>query len=124
MKVVANLSKKPCFLSETISFEGDNVCETSKNEASELKNPSIEWAFVINHQKARAMKKEKSLWSIMTKETGWSNLSIKQKLLVAWFSLSLCSVLIFAESLVLSAVSVVSLVFSAYFMKKRVKIED
>ena len=84
------------------------------------KSPSIEWKAESNnknHLKARAMKKE-TFWSIMTEETGWSNMTIKQKLLATWFSLSFCCVLIFAESLTLTAVSLVSLAISAHYLKK------
>lgn len=71
---------------------------------------------------ARAMKETKKLWSLWKESVQWDKKTMREKLLSAWFGISL--ILLGISGGWFIAVSFVNFVASAYYVSKYVQIDE
>ena len=73
---------------------------------------------------ARAMKETKKLYDLWARESQWEKMTIKQKLISVWFSLSFVVLGISGGSLLFTALAVANFAAAAYHVVKYVPMED
>lgn len=73
---------------------------------------------------ARAMKETKKLYDLWARETQWERMTIKQKLISVWFSLSLLVLCISGGNMLFLALAVANFAAAAYHIVKYVPMED
>lgn len=72
----------------------------------------------------RAMKETKKLYDLWARETQWERMTIKQKLISVWFSLSLLVLGISGGNMLFLALAVANFAAAAYHIVKYVPMED
>lgn len=70
------------------------------------------------------MKEIKKQWSIMIDEISWGKMSIKQKSITIWFSVSFVLLLVCSEGLLLAMIATTNFGIAAYSFVKNVPIEE
>lgn len=73
---------------------------------------------------ARAMKETKKLYDLWARETQWERMTIKQKLILVWFSLSFVVLGISGVSLMFMVLKVANFAAAAYNVIRYVPMED
>lgn len=73
---------------------------------------------------ARAMKETKKLYDLWARESQWEKMTIKQKLISVWFSLSFVVLGMCGESLLFAIIAVANFGAAAYHVVKYVPMED
>ena len=73
---------------------------------------------------ARAMKETKKLYDLLAMESKWEKMTIKQKLISVWFSMSFVVLVISGVNMLLLALAVVNFAAAAYHIFKYVPMED
>lgn len=73
---------------------------------------------------ARAMKETKSNKKIQKQEVLWKQMSVKQKIISVWFSMSPVLLALCAESIKLTMIAVANLAIAAYFVVKHVPLKE
>ena len=73
---------------------------------------------------ARAMKETKKLYDLWARESQWEKMTIKQKLISVWFSVSFVVLGISGGSLLFLALAVANFAAAAYHVVKYVPMED
>ena len=73
---------------------------------------------------ARAMKETKKLYDLWVRESQWEKMTIKQKLISVWFSLSFVVLGISGGSLMFMVLTAANLAAAAYHVVKYVQMED
>ena len=73
---------------------------------------------------ARAMKETKKLYDLWARESQWKKMTIKQKLISVWFSLSFVVLVISVGNMLFLALAVANFAAAAYHIVKFVPMED
>ena len=73
---------------------------------------------------ARAMKETKKLYDLLALESKWEKMTIKQKLISVWFSLSFVVLVISGGNMLFLALAVANFAAAAYHIVKFVPMED
>lgn len=73
---------------------------------------------------ARAMKETKKLYDLWVRESQWEKMTIKQKLISVWFSLSFVVLGISGGSLLFMVFAAANFAAAAYHVVKYVQMED
>ena len=73
---------------------------------------------------ARAMKETKKLYDLWARESQWERMTIKQKLISVWFSLSFVVLVISVGNMLFLALAVANFAAAAYHIVKFVPMED
>ena len=73
---------------------------------------------------ARAMKETKKLYDLLALESKWEKMTIKQKLISVWFSLSFVVLVISGGNMLFLALAVANFAAAAYHIVKYVPMED
>lgn len=73
---------------------------------------------------ARAMKETKKLYDLLAMESKWEKMTIKQKLISVWFSLSFVVLVISGGNMLFLALAVANFAAAAYHIVKYVPMED
>ena len=73
---------------------------------------------------ARAMKETKKLYDLLALEPKWEKMTIKQKLISVWFSLSFVVLVISGGNMLFLALAVANFAAAAYHIVKFVPMED
>ena len=73
---------------------------------------------------ARAMKETKKLYDLLAMESKWEKMTIKQKLISVWFSLSFVVLVISGGNMLFLALAVANFAAAAYHIVKFVPMED
>ena len=73
---------------------------------------------------ARAMKETKKLYDLLVRESQWEKMTIKQKLISVWFSLSFVVLVISGGNMLFLALAVANFAAAAYHIVKFVPMED
>lgn len=72
----------------------------------------------------RAMKETKKLYDLWAWESQWEKMTIKQKLISVWFSLSFVVLGISGDNMLFLALAVANFAAAAYHVVKYVPMED
>ena len=73
---------------------------------------------------ARAMKETKKLYDLWAKDTQWKKMTVKQKLISVWFSLSFVVLAISGSSMLFTVLAVANFAAAVYHVVKYVSMED
>ena len=73
---------------------------------------------------ARAMKETKKLYDLLAMESKWEKMTIKQKFISVWFSLSFVVLVISGGNMLFLALAVANFAAAAYHIVKFVPMED
>lgn len=73
---------------------------------------------------ARAMKETKKLYDLLALESKWEKMTIKQKLISVWFSLSFVVLVISGGNMLFLALAVANFAAAAYHIVNFVPMED
>lgn len=73
---------------------------------------------------ARAMKEAKNVFDLLIMEAQWERMTLKQKLISVWFSLSFVGLFMIGDSVLSSIIAVANFAAAAYYVVKYVQMED